>query len=71
MHGRLPLVYILSNGRSGTTLLDLLLGAHPRVWTVGEVQNLPWEMRYPRAPCGCGNPVQESPFWAPILHDIP
>jgi hypothetical protein len=71
MADRIPLVYILSNGRSGTTLLDLLLGAHENVWTTGEVQNLPWELVNPRAPCGCGNPVEESPFWKPLLPDIP
>jgi hypothetical protein len=71
MSDRIPLVYILSNGRSGTTLLDLLLGAHDHVWTTGEAQNLPWELVNPRAPCGCGNPVHESPFWKPILPDIP
>lgn len=68
---RIPLIYILSNGRSGTTLLDLLLGAHPKMWTTGEVQNLPWEIVNPRAPCGCGNPVHESPFWKPLLTDLP
>jgi hypothetical protein len=71
MAERIPLVYIVSNGRSGTTLLDLLLGAHEHVWTTGEVQNLPWELVNPRAPCGDGNPVHESPFWEPILSEIP
>lgn len=71
MSKKIPLIYILSNGRSGTTLLDLLLGAHPRVWTLGEAQNLPWELQSPRAPCGCGNPVPESEFWEPILDEIP
>jgi hypothetical protein len=71
MADSIPLVYILSNGRSGTTLLDLLLGAHKNIWTTGEAQNLPWELVHPRAPCGCGNPVQESAFWKEILDDIP
>ena len=70
-NNKVPLIYILSNGRSGTTLLDLLLGAHPKIWTLGEAQNLPWELRNPRAPCGCGNPVPESEFWAPIIDSIP
>jgi hypothetical protein len=71
MSDPIPLIYILSNGRSGTTLLDLLLGAHEHLWTTGEAQNLPWELVNPRAPCGCGNLVQESAFWKEILDDIP
>jgi peptidoglycan/xylan/chitin deacetylase (PgdA/CDA1 family) len=71
MGEQIPVVYILSNGHSGTTLLDLLLGAHPHVWTLGEAQLLPWELRNPRAPCGSGEPIQESVFWRDLLDDIP
>jgi hypothetical protein len=65
----LPLVYVLSNGRSGSTLLDLLLGAHEATWSVGELQVLPWELRENRAPCGCGEPVERCDFWAPLVAD--
>jgi hypothetical protein len=68
---QIPLVYIASNGRSGSTLLDLLLGAHPNVWTLGEAQNLPWELRNRRTPCGCGQPVEEDDFWRAVLDDVP
>jgi hypothetical protein len=71
MNQKIPVVYILSNGRSGTTLLDMLLGAHPNIWTLGEAQILPWELLNPRVPCGCGRPVPESEFWKPILSEIP
>lgn len=70
MISQVPLVYIASNGHSGSTLLDLLLGAHPTVWTLGEAQNLPWELRNRRAPCGCGQPVEEDDFWRAVLDDI-
>ncbi|MCS3708303.1 hypothetical protein GGP62_003213 [Salinibacter ruber] len=71
MIDQVPLVYIASNGHSGSTLLDLLLGAHEKVWTLGEAQNLPWELRNRRAPCGCGQPVGKDDFWRPLLDDIP
>lgn len=67
----IKVVYILSNGRSGTTLLDLLLGAHPNVWTLGEAQILPWELKNRRAPCGCGEPIERDDFWQPLLSEIP
>jgi hypothetical protein len=68
---QIPLVYIASNGHSGSTLLDLLLGAHPKIWTLGEAQNLLWELRNRRAPCGCGQPVEDDDFWRAVLDDIP
>lgn len=71
MADSIPLVYILSNGRSGTTLLDLLLGAHPNIWTLGEAHILPWELKNRRTPCGCGVPIEEDDFWAPLLPEIP
>ncbi|QDU67147.1 sulfotransferase family protein [Engelhardtia mirabilis] len=63
---RIPLVYVLSNGRSGSTLLDLLLGSHAEAWSVGELQVLPWELEEHRDPCGCGRFLDECDFWAPL-----
>lgn len=67
---KLPVIYILSNGRSGSTLLDLLLGAHPEIWTLGEAQMLPWEVRW-RGPCGCGKPHADCDFWRDLLPELP
>jgi hypothetical protein len=63
---RIPIIYILSNGRSGSTLLDLLLGSHPEIWTLGEVQLLPREVHQGRL-CGCGLPIRECEFWGSIV----
>ncbi|KXB09559.1 hypothetical protein AKJ60_00090 [candidate division MSBL1 archaeon SCGC-AAA385M11] len=62
------LIYIASNGRSGSTLLDLLLGIHRNIWTLGEFQVLPWEVMAQRQGCGCGDPVADCAFWKDILH---
>jgi hypothetical protein len=64
---KLQIVYIASNGRSGSTVLDLLLGAHASFWTLGEFFVLPWEIRSNTKPCGCGVPVTECKFWGPII----
>lgn len=64
---KIPLIYILSSGRSGSTLLDILLGLHTDIWTMGEVQILPIEIREDRQPCGCGESVLRCDFWSPIL----
>ncbi len=65
------LIYVLSNGRSGSTLLDSLLGAHPECFSAGELQVLPHEVRENRAPCGCGEPLENCPFWGPMLAELP
>lgn len=68
---KIPVVYILSTGRSGSTLLELLLGSSENAWTLGEAQILPWELKENRHPCGCGVPIAECEFWQDVLPDIP
>jgi len=63
----LSLIYIASNGRSGSTLLDMILGAHEACWTTGELQVLAHEVQLPTKPCGCGKMVDECGFWKPIM----
>ena len=64
---KLKILYIASSGRSGSTVLDLLLGAHAACWTLGEFYVLPWNLRMHTKPCGCGRPVEECHFWGPIV----
>ncbi len=66
---QLKIVYIASNGRSGSTVLDLLLGAHAACWTLGEFYVLPWELRTHTKPCGCGVSVEQCPFWGSIVQE--
>lgn len=68
---KIPIIYILSNTHSGSTLLDMLLGTQPKIWTLGEVQNLPRTLSYLPQPCGCGQPVEECSFWRELLPKIP
>lgn len=62
----IPIVYILSSGRSGSTLLDLLLGSHPNIWTLGEAQLLPWVIKA-NTRCGCGTPISTCGFWQALI----
>jgi len=67
-------LFILSDTRSGSTLLDQLLGAHPSMISVGEVIWLRAYVREDRAlynpahplRCTCGAPVSECPFWQQV-----
>src|SRR5258708_35064018 len=66
---RLKLVYVGSSGRSGSTVLEMMLGAHAAFWTLGEFHVLPWELRTNTKPCGCGSPMEQCSFWGPITQE--
>ncbi|HMB70712.1 MAG TPA: sulfotransferase, partial [bacterium] len=65
--GRLKVLYIAGNGRSGSTLLDVILGQIPGFFPVGEVRNV-WDYGVvENRPCGCGEAFHDCPFWSRIL----
>ena len=63
-------VYVLSTGRSGSTLLEMLLASAPNAWTVGEVQLLPFEIGHKGYRCGCGESLEKCAFWGDLLDDL-
>lgn len=60
-------VYIASWSRSGSTVLDRVLGGHPDFVPVGELIFF-WERGFTGATvCGCGKPVPECDFWKEVV----
>jgi hypothetical protein len=58
--------YLAGSGRSGSTLLDRLLGQSDGVVAIGELVYL-WEPdQLDRHVCGCGTPVRDCPFWSAV-----
>ena len=62
-------VYICAAGRSGSTLLDLLIGAHPEAVSVGELLHLPKNLAL-NTVCACGEPVAACGFWAQVVGQL-
>lgn len=74
----MKIAYVTGLGRSGTTLLDVLLNAHSRMIGVGEVHKLRGFAHLLRNPnpqsldsignsCACGAPtIWECPFWTRV-----
>lgn len=62
----IDLVYILGHGHSGSTLLDMLLGSHPIVFSLGEMRYFD-DWRVNNDLCTCGKSFQECKFWSQIL----
>jgi hypothetical protein len=59
-------VYIGGTGRSGSTLLERMLGQAPSYWSVGELLSI-WERGLRRNDrCGCGARFLDCPFWSQV-----
>jgi hypothetical protein len=60
------IIYIAGSGRSGSTLLERILGGMPGAVNVGELIDL-FRRTAPRGErCGCGLAFADCPFWAGV-----
>lgn len=64
---RLRVVYITGTGRSGSTLLDRLIGNLPGAFSGGELLRLWSDGLVLRRLCSCERPLPECPVWTDIL----
>ncbi len=63
---RLRVLYIVGAGRSGSTVLDTVLGHHSDVIGVGELANLHCLGWLTGDVCACGQRSQECEFWSRV-----
>jgi hypothetical protein len=62
-----PVLYIAGAGRSGSTLLEGMLGAAPGFAGVGEVRYI-WHRAFQdNQLCSCGRPFADCPFWHGVV----
>lgn len=69
---RLRVVYIIGKGRSGSTLLDDVLGTMPDTVATGELRVL-WDEEWGFSEgyaCACGEPVTACPVWGRALRGL-
>ncbi len=60
------IVYITGSGRSGSTILDMMLGANSGALSLGQVDEVRrWAAG--KQNCTCGRPLPECPVWGPAL----
>lgn len=62
-------IYVLSNGRSGSTLVEMLLGADHKCFTLGEAHDLYWNLELGNT-SGNGDLLSECPFWGNVISKI-
>lgn len=59
-------LYIVGLGRSGSTLLERMIGAVPGFANVGELNALFSRVAAQDQRCGCGEPFSACPFWRKV-----
>ena len=60
-----PCLYVASPSYSGSTLLTMLLAAHPEVATIGEMKGGQENLATYR--CSCGSLFADCPFWRRLI----
>jgi hypothetical protein len=57
----MKVIFILGSGHCGSTLLDLILDTHSKIFGLGEIENFS-----ATGICGCGETVNNCSFWSVI-----
>ena len=63
------LIYLLGAGRSGTTILSLLLGNNEGIYALGESHKLP-EYFSKEKKCSCGDYLDKCDFWSYFFDEL-
>ena len=62
-------LFIAAMGRSGSTLLDRVVGQVPGAVSIGEASQV-WTGLRRGNHCGCGRPLRECPFWTEVVDRV-
>lgn len=69
MSHKVKVLFVGGYGRSGSTLLDRLLGQVDGVFSVGELRHI-WSRSFGEDQlCGCGVPFSRCDFWSRVVRD--
>jgi len=60
-------VFVASLAHSGSTLLDMIIGAHQSAVSMGEIWNALRRANDPQRQCTCGKTADDCPVWGPLL----
>jgi hypothetical protein len=69
MHKPLDVIFIAGSGRSGSTLLDRVLGTHPRASSHNELRAVPARGLGKNEHCACGRRFRECDFWKQVVKE--
>lgn len=66
---KIPVLYIIGSGRSGSTILSAILGNHPKIYCGGEIHYLVEHGWLKNLYCSCGEKGRECKFWSQVLQE--
>jgi hypothetical protein len=69
-HQNLKILYIAGPARSGSTILQNLLGEIEGFFAAGELQYLWKRAMTESSRCGCGSPIQECVVWGEVINRV-
>jgi hypothetical protein len=67
MNNKIKVLFITGRGRSGSTILDIILGQIEGFFSVGQLRTISRRSLIQNRSCGCGVPVDECEFWREVL----
>lgn len=66
---KIPIIYLVAAGHSGSTLLDLIMGSHSQIFGVGEFQQYFFMPGITKS-CMCGKKAIDCPFWKKVFKNL-
>jgi hypothetical protein len=63
------IIAIAGSGRTGSTLLSLLLSQHRGIFNLGQLRDL-WTAFGVDAPCSCGRSLRACPVYSAVIRDV-
>lgn len=67
---RCKVLFIAASSRSGSTLIERILGEVPGVFSTGELRHLWAHAHQESRLCSCGMPLPDCPFWSFVLTEL-
>ncbi len=67
--GRINIIAVVGTDRSGSTLLDKIIGSNPSVISLGEIHRF-YNYFTEDHTCTCGEKFHTCPFWTAVLEEI-
>ena len=62
---KLKVIYCMGSGRSGSTLLGIILGSHPKLFSPGEINSY-HRINEDKFTCSCLKKVADCEFWSEV-----
>ncbi len=64
--GKIKVIYCMGSGRSGSTLLNIILSNHSKIFGAGEINSIQ-RINQEKFNCSCGNRFVECDFWGGVM----